>query len=253
MASEISSTHHIGQPSSSDIEVSPVSTAAVTARFSTGAISSMMMQPASSSVVHSTAEPFSSSWTVPSTYSLFNNLPPQVPWQSAPVQTPPSLWQQVLPQSSPVQVQSSQAPWPVVPPTIPCPPPPPQVVHWKKPEPPVVKLNWAIFRQTGRSAAGFLLRDHAGAMVAADGFPLSGSSGRHEAGGSDMTEMELEGFRQILDRVKSLNYPQANAAASVVAKLGWTEEFTWRVRDPMPRKLSGAISLDAKSVPHIVI
>ncbi|CAH9085944.1 unnamed protein product [Cuscuta europaea] len=57
----------------------------------------------------------------------------------------------------------------------------PRILNWRKPKHLHVKLNWAVFRQNGKSSAGFLLRDHDGAVVAAKGFPLSGSTEEEDA------------------------------------------------------------------------
>ncbi|CAH9113650.1 unnamed protein product [Cuscuta europaea] len=51
----------------------------------------------------------------------------------------------------------------------------PQIERWRKPVEGSLKLNVAVHRGNGRSASGFFLQDHAGKVVAAEGFLLSGS------------------------------------------------------------------------------
>ncbi|CAH9096797.1 unnamed protein product [Cuscuta europaea] len=130
-------------------------------------------------------------------------------------------------------------------------------------------MNWAVARQNGKSAAGFLLRDHSGAMVAAEGFPLSGSPEGDEevclkaicwsqAFGFPDLEMDISDLHKVeLDILKLDGWnlcvisAKSNKAAMVVAQLGLMESFTWRMGMQIPTKLLGAITMDLRIGPYI--
>ncbi|CAH9134720.1 unnamed protein product [Cuscuta epithymum] len=134
-----------------------------------------------------------------------------------------------------------------------------------------MKLNWAVFRQFGKSSAGFLLRDHSGAMVAADGFPLSGSSVDDEeilaqavrwSEGLGFPNVEIDvSYSNLLGSgVVGLNGPglsfnyssvHVNKSAKIVAKLGCLKPFSWKKGKHIPKELDGSIKVDAMEIPYI--
>ncbi|CAH9110033.1 unnamed protein product [Cuscuta epithymum] len=117
-------------------------------------------------------------------------------------------------------------------------------------------------RGTGKSAAGFLLRDHAGAVVAAEGFPLSGSGDLEEKALERAAQwvetlrlpnLEVEGSvsrlqedgSKFLGCLSGLSYSvvpaQVNQAAILVAKMGLDGNFIWQQGEAFTPKLRGLL------------